>query len=371
MQADTVRSSEVPGKSGHRVGAPHVEPAGAYTEAEGEIFRISDLVPGDLSLFDGEFAIQGDASFRCTGSTSVGDLRRTDFLFEMNGGRAEYTILGGRNYFAEWGRYRFGRGLALAAWMDRPLVELHFQLEGATPSLQNSLGIDFELHAGQSNLSFLPPLDGSFELKGDADGAAFSIVLSKAFFVDLAGRHPHLLEKCMTRMDREEPFTLRADHFQITPRMRAVIQRIREHDACHGAGSLFLEAQVLELLSLQFAQLERPTPTHNGHLSRSDADRIRAAAGLLIERMDNPPTVVELARYALMNEFKLKQGFREIFGTSPYAYMLEHKLELARMYLLDTDWSIAAISRRVGYRDPAHLTNAFRKRFGMRPSDLR
>jgi AraC family transcriptional regulator, transcriptional activator of the genes for pyochelin and ferripyochelin receptors len=72
-----------------------------------------------------------------------------------------------------------------------------------------------------------------------------------------------------------------------------------------------------------------------------------------------------------MNEFKLKRGFREIFGTSPYAFLLQHKLELARNYLLDTEWSIGEIARRIGYRDPAHFTHAFRKQYGLRPSDLR
>lgn len=87
--------------------------------------------------------------------------------------------------------------------------------------------------------------------------------------------------------------------------------------------------------------------------------------------MKDPPTLAELSKLVGTNEFKLKGDFKEVFGTTPYAYHLKHKLELARSYILDTDLTIAEIAYKVGYSDPAHLTNAFRKQYDIPPSELR
>ena len=119
-----------------------------------------------------------------------------------------------------------------------------------------------------------------------------------------------------------------------------------------------------------FSQTEKSSS--NGHsLSSLELERIHRAKEILTDRLEDPPTLAELSKLIGTNEFKLKSGFKEVFGTSPYAYHLQHKLELARSYILDTDLTIAEISYRVGYSDPAHFTNAFRKQFDIRPSDLR
>ncbi|HEX2188419.1 MAG TPA: AraC family transcriptional regulator, partial [Longimicrobiaceae bacterium] len=234
-----------------------------------------------------------------------------------------------------------------------------------------SRGADFHLAAGETNLVVVPPAGGTFELKQESRGEVFEVMLSHAYFAGLAARHPHLLEGFLEGMQRDAVCLLGREHPRMTPQMWGVVQRIRRHGGEHSAGSLFLEAQILELLGMQLAGLRQPPRPGGLRLSRSDVDGIHAARELLLARLADPPSLAELARHALTNEFKLKRGFKALFGTSPYAYLLEHRLELARAHLLDTEWTVAEIARRVGYSDPAHLTHAFRKRYGQRPSDLR
>mgnify|MGYP001459850978 CR=1 FL=1 len=333
--------------------------------------RLSDLIPGDLSFLEGEYQIDALFEIQCTEAAVLGDVFRAGVSLTSAFGNADYTMLGTDHCFVEWGAYDLRGGASVSARMRRSYVSLHFQLEGTVHLEQPMASLPMPLRAGDTNLSFVPPFAGTFDLNDRSRGSAFSIVLSPAYFEGLATRYPKLLGTYYNRMLRDEPFCLRDRHLRITPEMWGVIQRIQRRDPGQHAGSLFLEAQILELLALQFAQLDQPVQEDGISLSSSDKERIHAARDVLLRRLTDPPTLAELAELVGTNEYKLKRGFKALFGNSPYAYLLEHKLELARAYLLDTDWTVAEIAYHVGYSDPAHLTHAFRKQYGVPPSEMR
>lgn len=333
--------------------------------------RFSDVIPGDSSFLEGEYDIDRPFSLRCTEASTLGDLYRAEVVFSSGFGEAEYTIMGKEDCFIEWGEYQLGGGMAVSVNMRHSYVNMRFQLEGSIGADQRVESFRPPLRAGDNNLSFIPAFTDTFELNDRHEGNTFSVALSTSYFADLATRYPHLFGTYYDKMLRDEPFCLRGQNLRTTPEMRGIIRRIQRRDPDHQAGSLFLEAQILELLALQRQQLDQPV-RHNGvALSDADIDRMHEARDLLLREMTDPPTLSELARRVGTNEYKLKRGFKAIFGNSPYAFLLEHKMERARTCLLDTDWTIAEIAYHVGYSDPAHLTHAFRNQYGICPSDLR
>lgn len=333
-------------------------------------YDLTDVVPSEQLPFSASFDVDGDMSMNCTRLARTGDLLRADLDLRTGESDMQLSVLGGDQYFVDWGAYHFRRGLRLEARTDQPALQLSFQLAGSTHSVRTPFGLDFALRAGETNLVFVPSIDGRFEVASDLRGDMFEVLLSHAYFSSLAERYPQLLGDVLERTLREQPFWLSRHHLRITPAMLSVIERIRRCEADHAAGSLFLEAQVLELIALQFEQLG--TQTTDGHdLSAADVDRIHHAREVLLAHLTNPPTLAELARAVGTNEHTLNRGFNAVFGSSPYAYMLEHRMERARSYVVDTDLTIAEIAFRMGYSDPAHLTNAFRKQYGHPPSTLR
>ncbi|WP_256441273.1 helix-turn-helix transcriptional regulator [Chitinophaga sp. HK235] len=71
------------------------------------------------------------------------------------------------------------------------------------------------------------------------------------------------------------------------------------------------------------------------------------------------------------NDFKLKKGFKEMFGNTVFGYMNQVRMEKAKLLLLEGKNSIADISFTVGYKNPQHFTAAFKKHFGYLPSELK
>lgn len=133
---------------------------------------------------------------------------------------------------------------------------------------------------------------------------------------------------------------------------------------------LFLESKTLEFIA---ATLNRMTSAKNAAtipLSRDDIERLHEARRLLFKHMEEPPTIRELARLVGLNEFKLKKGFREIFGCTPFQALRAHRMEQAHAMLQDTDMTVGMVAAMVGYTNMSHFISAFRNQFGITPGSL-
>jgi AraC-like DNA-binding protein len=101
------------------------------------------------------------------------------------------------------------------------------------------------------------------------------------------------------------------------------------------------------------------------------AVKVRQAADILRRRIDQPPTIAELARLVGMNECDLKRCFKCLHGASIAAFSRERRLEAARALLEHGTLPIAAIALEIGFSNPSQFARAFRKRFGANPVDHR
>lgn len=141
----------------------------------------------------------------------------------------------------------------------------------------------------------------------------------------------------------------------------------------HGMRQLYIESKTMELLYryLEIFLLEQES--HSGGtvpLSRSDQAKILEARELLIRRLDSPPSLLELARLVGLNEYKLKRGFKDIYGSSVYAYLRNRRMEKAWELLRTGEMNVSQAAVQVGYANFSHFSVAFRKQFGCNPSDL-
>ena len=327
---------------------------------------MSDVIP-----VEGEFTLEGQFSFNRTYKSVVGDLLTASFELSSELGFSSISIFSQKQVTTIWETYEYKQGLICSTRLDQPFAGLFFQLGGSTQAIRTTMDLDMNIQSGESNLMIIPPMNESFELKEELRGTTFGVLLAHDYLVDLTHRFPLQLEPIIDKLRKKEFCQFQERNLPITPRMRETIQRIRQLDSSQVACSLFLEAHVLDLLAMIITQLHQPVYANGHSFSRTDLEHIHMAREILIDRISNPPTLAELSRLVGSNEFILKRGFKDIFGTSPYAFHLQHKLALAKSYILDTALTIAEIAYKVGYSDPAHFTKAFRKQYGIRPSDLR
>lgn len=79
----------------------------------------------------------------------------------------------------------------------------------------------------------------------------------------------------------------------------------------------------------------------------------------------------ELAELSGRSLSTFEREFKLIFNTTPHQWILKKRLELAYNLLEDTQSSVSDIYIQTGFEDLAHFSKAFKKEFGLNPSDLK
>lgn len=221
---------------------------------------------------------------------------------------------------------------------------------------------------GNNYLFYLPNIQEIEQYFPDEEVYLIAIYTKPSFlrsFCNNLESVPAML-RWLTEKDKATCFHLTVG--QISPAMQTVLWQIMTVPYQGMLQRMYLESKTLELLVLQFAQLlETETDKQNISLKRSEIDRIYRAKEILIDNITEPPTLINLAQQVEIHHMKLKQGFRELFGTTPFAYLREYRLEMARNLLLENKLGVLSVASAVGYSNSSHFAAAFKQKFGISP----
>ena len=144
----------------------------------------------------------------------------------------------------------------------------------------------------------------------------------------------------------------------------AIKQVIGQILSCPYQGTIrrtYLERKTLELVSLHLEAMVQP------RLNEADLNSVYQAAAILRKQLVNPPTVEILAHQVHTNRLKLNRGFHQVYGTTPYGYLKDCRLNKARRLLLTSELSVAKVAAAVGYTCRSKFATAFRKQMGLNP----
>jgi AraC-like DNA-binding protein len=131
---------------------------------------------------------------------------------------------------------------------------------------------------------------------------------------------------------------------------------------------LLLEAKILELVT----ELHKPSQAHDNigfAFNNTDKARLLEAKKLVEQNIKMPYSLIELSRKTGLNDFKLKKGFRALFGNTVFGYLGELRMDTAYK-MLQRGKSVGEVAETVGYKNAHHFTAAFKKRFDLLPSKL-
>lgn len=259
---------------------------------------------------------------------------------------------------------------------DSPFLTSKFFLSGGmrttTPNVPG-VNDDYEEVAGYNYLFFLPDIREFEHFTANQPKQCISIY----WYPDLLSSFqrnfdelPALLQQLIENSAKQR---FHQPLGAITPAMRLVLQQILQCPFRETLRHMYLEGKVLELLALQIAQWGE----NNQVLRRSlcfrpdEIERLHHAKAILNQTLQNPPSLLNLAKQIGLNDFKLKRGFREVFGSTVLGYVQSLRLEQAQQLLIGTHLTIAEIAYQVGYESTSHFGYLFKRQFGMTPRDYR
>ncbi len=173
---------------------------------------------------------------------------------------------------------------------------------------------------------------------------------------------------CVFKSDK---FTLNF-HNHITANQQILLSQIlnQPFDSNDILSQIFLESKLLELIHTT-AKLNQENYENKPPLSNDDIKCIHKAKEILLNDITNPPSLEELARLSATNTFKLKQGFKQVFGNTVYGLLREYRLNKAKTLLKSGDININEATKIVGYKNASNFSRAFKEHFGINAIEVK
>ena len=248
--------------------------------------------------------------------------------------------------------------------VKRSLIQFHFCVKGGANFVFNNGNYLLPIDQNKVVLLFNPEKDLPINLNLNPKSSILSIIISIKKFHSLfssdAENIPFLSGENTAKKYYESMI--------ITPSMNFVISQIIKAKVNNNMKSLYITGKIYELLSLCFSKSEDSSIENCPFLAdESNVLKIKAAKDIIIQRISEPPTLAELSNEIDLSLKKLKEGFKQIYGTTVYGFLFDYKMELARKLLESRAHNVNEVGLKVGYSTATHFINAFKKKFGTTP----
>lgn len=157
----------------------------------------------------------------------------------------------------------------------------------------------------------------------------------------------------------------------MTARLRYLAACLAEPASSGAAGRLLNESRALELLAHVLGQTREAENLRSSGLSQRDRFALGRVRDVIHAAPNREFTLQGLATEAGMSLSSLKAKFPEAFGQTVFAYLRGVRLDYARDRIVHDGWTISQAAHFAGYRHVGNFSKAFRRRFGVRPVDVR
>lgn len=132
----------------------------------------------------------------------------------------------------------------------------------------------------------------------------------------------------------------------------------------------YFENKVRDYLFELLVQSGNTSPADSS-LTDAEISSLSKAKDIILGDLSRHFTIQEISKQVQLNEFKLKVGFKQQFGTGIFECLLQARMQKAKKLLTETDKPIKEIASVTGYDHLTSFITAFRKYFGYTPGSIR
>ena len=244
------------------------------------------------------------------------------------------------------------------------LIQFHFAVKGKSKFVFNNGAYGLDLLEEKSLLLYNPQKELPLHLEIQPNSWVISILISIKKFHTLFSSEANFIpfwsdENKDKKYYKEET---------ISPAMAIVLNQILHYNLNSSIKQLYFKGKSYEVLSLFFNKNEDASAENCPFLLDDEQVlKIKKAKEIIIQNLSEPPTLQALADQIHLSLKKLKIGFKQVYGNSVYAFLVDYKLEVARKMLDSGNHNVNEVGLHIGYSTASHFIAAFKKKFGTTP----
>ena len=248
--------------------------------------------------------------------------------------------------------------------IDKSYIQFHFCTKGNSKFLFNEGSYVFPLVSDKSILLFNPNTELPLNLLLTSNSLVLSVLISvtklHGLFSNEAAQISFLNEDNIgNKFYKDQP---------IEPMISIVLNQMLNHSIDRSMYKLYIRSKVFELISLYFNKKKELSVEQCPFLNdNNNIKKIKTAKDIIISKMVEPPTLNELAAEVNISLKKLKEGFKQVYGSSVYGFLLDYKMEVSKSLLSSKDYNVNEVALKVWYSTASHFINAFKKKNGITP----
>jgi len=248
--------------------------------------------------------------------------------------------------------------------VNQDIIQFHFCLKGQTNFTFNEGRYTFQVQEDHSMLLYNPQKALPIDVELAPNTWMASVLISITKFHSLFSSDANHISFLSPENSSRKYY----DNLPFSSSIAVVLSQILQAKVHDSMKSLYFKGKVYELLSLYFNKSEDPSVEQCPFLvDEKNIQKIRQAKAIILERMTDPPSLEQLAVEIGLSLKKLKEGFKQLYGDTVFAYLLDHKMEEARRMLDSQKYNVNEVGLKLGYSTASHFITAFKKKYGTTP----
>lgn len=252
--------------------------------------------------------------------------------------------------------------LDLECAVPQGLIQFYYAIEGNF-NFEYSPYYSRELVSGNYFFMYNPNTEMKFRVTGPSKSKWIAIFVRierlHSWFMDSDDALPFLKGENVNRVYYDE--------LEISPASKWALESLYSSELTPAANRVFASAKMREVMAMHFGQRGHNVDACPFLRDEENVRKIKQAKDILIENLLDPPSIPELSEQVDLSEYKLKTGFREVYGNTLYGFVLDYKMNKAKLLLDMGKMQVREVASELGYNNPSHFITAFKKKFSITP----
>lgn len=247
---------------------------------------------------------------------------------------------------------------------DIKFIQFHFCLNGSLNFSYNEGAYSLKLEKENSIILFNPSTNLPVNVTIGPESKLLSILISidkfHSLFSDSFNSIPFLSKENINKKYYKET--------KLSPFIITILTQMINEKTNETVRKLYLKGKIFELLSLYF-DISKDLNVEQCPFLADDKNviKIKKVKEILIDKIDDPPTLKELADQVEISLNNLKEGFKQVYGNTVFGFLFDYKMNIASHLLSTKNYNVNEVAHQLGYSTSSHFITAFKSKFGTTP----